>query len=201
MKKVIFTSALFLSVSSVYAAEVPVNDLRWNSVSVSYQSIDVDVFDTSLTGLSFSGTKLISDDFFVSGAYSATSGDYHYSGNSIDLDYNTLSVGLGRREAISDTTDIFGVVSYQDVSLKASYQNNSLEVSDSGYGLAVGVRSMVTDIVELRGSLNYVSIDGEADTGFSIGALYNLTNEVAVGANYSVADDTTGLSLTGVYFF
>ena len=186
MKKTVIASALFLSLGTAYAAESP----RWDFASASYQTLDVDGVDVS--GLTLSGTKLINDDIFVTGGYAPLSVD-----EDSNVDYNLLSIGVGYRHLISETTDVFGIVSYESVEVR--WPGSSAK--DSGYGLTVGARSMVTDVIEVNGSIDYVSIDGETETGFAIGALYNVTDEVAVGASYSVADNTTGLSLTGAYFF
>jgi len=195
MKKVVLASALLLSIGSIQAAE----SVRWDSASLSYQSVDVD--GDKLTGFGVSGTKLIGEDFFIAGSYSSVSDDVEVSGSKVDLDFNTLSVGLGYRHAISSNTDFFGVVSYEDMEVEASFQGNSEDVSDNGYGLQAGIRSLVSEKIELSGSLSYIDIADESDTGFNVSATYHFTNQFAVGAGYSKSDDVDGLSLSAILFF
>lgn len=195
MKKVVLVSALLLSFGSVQAAESP----RWDSASISYQSVDVD--GDKLTGFALSGSKLLGEDFFVVGSYGNASDDIDMFGSNVNLDFNTLSVGLGYRYAISQNSDFFGVVSYEDVEVEASYQGNSESISDNGYGLTIGVRSMLSEKVELSGSIQYVDIADETETAFSVSALYNFTEQFSAGVGYSKADDVDTLSVSAVYFF
>jgi opacity protein-like surface antigen len=195
MKKVVLVSALLLSFGSVQAAESP----RWDSASISYQSVDVD--GDKLTGFALSGSKLLGEDFFVVGSYGNASDDIDVFGSNVELDFNTLSVGLGYRYAISQSSDFFGVVSYEDVEVEASYQGDSESISDNGYGLTVGVRSMLSEKVELSGSIQYIDIADESETAFSVSALYNFTEQFSAGVGYSKADDVDSISVSAVYFF
>jgi hypothetical protein len=195
MKKVVLVSALLLSFGSVQAAESP----RWDSASISYQSVDVD--GDKLTGFGFSASKLLGDDFFVVGSYGSASDDIDVFGSNVKLDFNTLSVGLGYRYAISQSSDFFGAVSYEDVEAEASFQGNSESASDNGYGLTIGIRSMLSEKVELSGSIQYVDIADETETAFSVSALYNFTEQFSAGVGYGKADDVDTISVSAVYFF
>jgi hypothetical protein len=195
MKKVVLASALLLSIGSIQAAE----SIRWDSASLSYQSVDLD--GDKLTGFGVYGTKLIGEDFFIAGGYLSVSDDVELLGSNVDLDFNTLSVGLGYRHAISSNTDLFGIVSYEDMEIEASFQGNSGDVSDNGYGLEAGIRSLVSEKIELSGSLSYIDIADESDTGFNVSATYHFTNQFSVGADYSKSDDFDGLSLSAILFF
>ncbi len=195
MKKVVLASALLLSLGTAQAAESP----RWDSASISYQSVDID--GDKLTGFAISGSKLLGEDFFIVGSYGNASDDIEIYNSSIEFDFNTLSVGLGYRYSISQTTDFFGVVSYEDVEVEASYQGNSGSESENGYGLTIGVRSMLSEKVELSGSLQYVDIADETETAFGVSALYNFTEQFSAGVGYSKADDADTLSVSAVYFF
>jgi hypothetical protein len=195
MKKVVLASALLLSLGSAQAAESP----RWDSASISYQSVDVD--GDKLTGFAVSGSKLLGEDFFIVGSYGNASDDIEIYNSSVEVDFNTLSVGLGYRHSISNSTDVFGVVSYEDMEVETSYQGNSESESENGYGLTIGVRSMLSEKIELSGSLKYVDIADETETAFGVSALYNFTEQFSAGVGYSKADDVDTLSVSAVYFF
>jgi opacity protein-like surface antigen len=195
MKKVVLASALLLSIGSIQAAE----SVRWDSASLSYQSVDLD--GDKLTGFGVSGIKLIGKDFFVAGSYSSVSDDIDVFGSKVDLDLNKLSVGLGYRHAISNNTDLFGIVSYQDVEIEASFQGNSGDESENGYGLQAGIRSLVTENIELSGSLSYVDIADESETGFDVSAMYHFTEKFSAGVGYGKSDDVDSLSLSAILFF
>lgn len=191
MKKVVLASALLLSLGTVQAAESP----RWDSASISYQSVDID--GDKLTGFAISGSKLLGDDFFVAGSYGNASDDI----DGVEVDFNTLSVGLGYRYSISQNTDFFGVASYEDWEVEASYQGFSASVSENGYGLKIGVRSMISEKIELSGTLQYVDIADETETAFGVSALYNFTEQFSAGVGYIKEDDVDTLSVSAVYFF
>lgn len=195
MKKIVLASTLLLSVGSIQAEE----SVRWDSASLSYQSVDID--GDKLTGFGVSGTKLVGEDFFITGNYASVSDDFEVYGSSVDLDFNTLSVGLGYRHAISSKADLFGIVSYQDMEVEASVEGYSDSISDNGYGLQAGIRSLVSENVELMGSLDYVDIDGESETGFNVSAMYHFTNQFSAGVGYGKSDDVDSLSASAVLFF
>ena len=135
MNKVLLGTALLLSVAATSAVAGP----NWNQASISYLSADFG--DEDVSGVGISGTKLLNSNFFVAGGYSVLSEDV---GNGVDLNLNTLSLGLGVRKAVANNTDIFGVVSFQNIELEAASGWTSLASDDaSGYGLTAGARSMV----------------------------------------------------------
>ena len=195
MKKLVLASALLLSMGTIQAAE----SVRWDSASLSYQSVDLD--GDKLTGFGISGTKLVSDNVFIAGSYASVSDDIDVFGSKVDVDFNTLSIGLGYRHAISSTTDFFGVVSYQDMEVEASFQGNSEDDSENGYGLQAGLRSLVTAQLELNGSLSYVEIADESETGFNVSAMYHFTDQFSAGVGYGKSDDVDSLSLSAIIFF
>jgi opacity protein-like surface antigen len=195
MKKVVLVSALLLSMGSIQAAE----SVRWDSASLSYQSVDVE--GDKLTGFGVSGTKLIGEDFFIAGSYSSLSDDVDLFGSKLELDFNTLSVGLGYRHAISNKTDLFGIVSYEDMEVKASFQGESDSESENGYSLQAGIRSLVTENIELSGSLSYVDITDGSETSFDVSAIYHFTNQFSAGIGYGKSDDLDTLTLSAVLFF
>lgn len=198
MKKVILASALLCTAGLAHGAESP----EWNQLSVAYQATDFD--GESMTGFALGGSALLSDNVFVVGAYSQVSDDIEIFGDifsaEYELNYNTYSLGLGYRHAISQSTDLFAAVSYEDVELEEEANNFSSSASDDGYGLTVGFRSMVSNSFEISGSLGYVSIEDDSETTATIGADYYFTENVSVGIAYAAADDVDsalmGLSLS-----
>jgi hypothetical protein len=195
MKKLVLASALLLSFGTSQATEIP----RWDSASISYQSVDID--GDKFTGFAVSGSKLIGKDFFIVGSYGNASDDVEVFTSSIEVDFNTLSVGLGYRYSISQNTDFFGVVSYEDMEVEASYQGNSDSESENGYALKIGVRSILSYKVELIGSVQYIDIADETETAFDVSTLYNFTEKFSAGVGYRKADDVDILSVSAVYFF
>ena len=195
MKKVVLASALLLSIGSVQAAE----NIRWDSASLSYQSIDVD--GNKLKGFAVSGTKLINDDVYVAASYfSASNDDLSVQGDKVDADINGLSVGLGYRHTISSHTDLFGIVSYEDREADISFNGGSEDSDDNGYGLEVGIRSLVLENIELAGSLNYIDLGDGSDTGFEVSAMYHFTDQFSASVGYADEGDEDYTSISTVFF-
>lgn len=196
MKKTLLVSTLLACSGLAQAAESP----RWDSATVSYQSVDLD--GETFSGFGLSAFKLISDDFFATGSYSNTSDDITiYESAKVDLDLDMLSIGFGYRYELTPNTDFFGIVSYEDIELESSYLGNSLSNGDNGYGLEAGVRSMVTADIELKGSIKYINIDGSSETALNVAAVYNFTEQFAASIGYSKSDDLDVLSIAAVYYF
>jgi len=197
MKKrvLVLASALLLPIGSHQAAE----SIRCDTASFSCQSLDVD--RDKLTGFGVSGTKLISEDFFIVGSYSFVSDDVDVFRSKVDIDFNTQYLGLSYLQAMSDNTNLFGIISYQDVDIDASFQENSEDKSENGYGLQVGMRSLVTENIELRSSLSFAEIADASETGFDFSAMYHFTEQFSAGAGYGKSDDIDSLSLSAVLFF
>lgn len=197
MKKITLVSALICAAGATQAAERP----EWNQLSVSYQSSDYDYADDSLDGFGLSGSALVSEHVFIAAGFSRASEEYVVFGESVDVDYDSTSLGLGFRSPLSDNTDFFGAVSYEKLDVSFSYMGDSGSEDENGYGLTGGLRSMLTESLEIYGALNYIDIADESDTGVGIGADYYLTPNFALGVGYSTADDvdTTSASLTLVF--
>ena len=197
MKKVVLTSALLLCISSIQAAE----SIRWDSASLSYQSMDSD--GNEFTGFEISGTTLVSENFFVAGSYSSVSADIEVVDSKVDIDLNTLSVGIGYRHGISSHTDIFGILSYEYLEIETLFRGQSADDNENAYVLEAGIRSLVTEHIELSGSISYIGIDDESETSFNLSAMYHFTDQFSAGAGYGKpdSDDVDFLSLSAVYFF
>lgn len=205
MNKVLLGAALLLSVAATPAVAGP----NWNQLTLSYHDVDasLDADSETLGGFGLSGSKLLNSNFFIAGGYSvvseSVSDDAFFD---IDGNLNQLSLGLGARKAVSNSTDIFGLVSYEHAEIDVSSGFSSLSVADvDGYGLRAGVRSMVSPKFELSAVLSYLELDDESGSGLDVGVDYYFSNKFAVGVNYgtadSLGDDVDTVTLSGTMNF
>lgn len=184
IKLLTLMTAAFISTSTL--AESP----DWNFVEAGYASTDIDgLSEISPAGFSISGSKLLNENVFMAASYSRLSDDFQ----GIDFDLDQASAGIGYRYGLTPTTDVYVAASYESIEVSAS----GVSYDESGYGLTLGVRSMLTEVFELSGSIGYVDIADDSETGFTVAAYYDLTNQVSVGAHYSASADvdTTGVSV------
>jgi opacity protein-like surface antigen len=179
MKKLALAVALSVASAGAFAAAP-----AWDFVQGSYVITDFDESDFSYEpdGFAFSASKLLTDDVFVTGEYSM-----------LDM----LTLGLGYRYALSQRTDLFGIVSYEDVELSGSGQS----ADEDGFGLQAGVRSMILDNLELRGAIKYIDLDEDDDTSVLVGADYFFSPMFAVGVSYETSDDLSTFGFNARYNF
>jgi hypothetical protein len=181
MKTTLLSSALLLSVAATSALAAP----KWDQVTATYSSFEVGVVDFG--GFGVSGTKLITPNLFIAGGLATTSED----DTVLDTTFNELSLGLGYRHALNNTTDVYGVISFEDLEAETDFGSDS----ENGYGLKAGIRSMVTPKVELAGEIAYVDIEDIDDVTFSISGEYFFTNQFSAGIGYS-----SGLNVLSEFF-
>lgn len=166
----------------------------WNWVEAGYSSVDIDgLEETDLSGYSLTGSRLLGENFFVVGSYSTVGDDF--AGASVDL--NELSLGVGYRMVMTDTTDFYGTISYENIELETKSYDASESIDENGYKIAIGIRSRVTADIELDGSIGYLDINDESEMTLGLAAYYYFNETFALGANYSKIDefDTMGVSL------
>lgn len=195
MKKSLIASTLLLAANCVFAGQSP----NWDTLSVSYHSSELE--DLNLKGFGLSGTKLISDDFFISGSYSSISDDITIWTSDINLEYDNLGLGLGFRQATSENTDFFAIASIHRLEYSVSSGGDSESTSDTGLGLQAGVRTMANEKVELSASLSHISVEDESEFGINVAAMFHLTPNFGLGFGFGKAEDTTNMNATASFFF
>ncbi|NDW22108.1 outer membrane beta-barrel protein [Alteromonas hispanica] len=190
MKKLILAAALSAISAGSFAAAP-----AWDFVQGSYVMTDFDDsdFEYEPDGFAISASKLVTDRVFVTGDYSQQNDDIF----GLEVDLDMLTLGLGYRYALSNQTDLFGIVSYEDIEVSGVGESDG----EDGYGLTAGARSMVMDNVELRGAVKYIDSDSGSDTSIIIGADYFFSPAFAVGVGYEASDDLNTFALNARYNF
>ena len=194
MKITLAASALLLIIGSVQAADKP----NWNTVGLSLNLSELDTQD--LEGFGISGSKLITNRVFVIGSYDSVGTSVEaFSGNTIvsaDVDLNTLSAGVGYRHPVAPTTDLFGVLSYENIEAEASLGSLSDSDDNNGYGVTIGVKAAVTSAIELTASVGMVEIEDESENRTKVSGKYQFNNKFSVGAGYESFSDLDTVSLS-----
>jgi len=178
-KIALLVTASFLCAPAVFAASP-----NFNYVEGGYTKLDFDNVNFEPDGFKVSGSASVSNNLFLNGSYTDASDG---------VDYNHLSLGLGYRVAAASNTDVYGIVSYEEMEL-GNFDNN-------GYGLTAGVRSFITPNIELDGGLSYIDIDKNDETYLNLGASYYITHVAAVNVAYRTSDDSDMITLSGRYSF
>ncbi|MFT5675424.1 MAG: opacity protein-like surface antigen [Paraglaciecola sp.] len=188
IKYLLLVTALSASFSTLAASP------NWDFVELGYASVDIDdISEVSPAGISLGASKLLGENIFLVGSYSKLSDDYQ----GVDLDLDQSSLGVGYRYGVTDSTDLYAVVSYEYLKAKASSGGSSVDEDDSGAGLTAGVRSRLSSSFEVDASIAYIDIGDDSETTFGVGVNYYFTEHFAAGVSYTSSDalNTIGASL------
>ncbi|MEP4148435.1 MAG: outer membrane beta-barrel protein [Halioglobus sp.] len=195
MQKITPSAALLTCLLPNFAiAESP----NWTFVEASYLSSDVDMdgWDEfggiEPTGFELAGSIGIGDWVFVDVRYSEESDEIDVYGYDVDIELDRLSAGVGAAWAVTDTTDFYGRLAYEDWSIEASAIGYSDRAEEDGYSYAVGVRSILWEVLELRGELDYIA----DETQVNFGAYYTFLPHFTLGASYTGMDNLETLKAT-----
>ncbi len=193
MKKTLLVSAMIMGMGAAQAAS-PI----WNSAAVSYQNGEFAGTNVDADGFMLDGSFGFAENFFARGGYASYSGDINAGLVVASFDYDNLFADVGYRYALNQSTDVYGLISYRNVSgdlSAADYVGDALYFSDSNsaFGVGGGIRSMITDQVELGAEAVYYNFD-DADTQFDVHARYFFTD--AFSGDLGYRDD---IGVKGVY--
>lgn len=145
--------------------------------------INLDADQTSGDGGGLNISFGVTDHIFLKFGYAREF--IEESGSTVKYDADLFQIGGGMHYGITDTIDVLGTVSYLD----AEYSNGVPTNSDEGYLAELGVRAMLTKALELNATLSAVQLDGEDDIGYGVGAVFDITKNLALVGNYNRLDD------------
>ncbi len=189
MKKVLIATSLLLASVSGHAVE----SIHWDELTLAYNSADFDGPD--MHGFSVTASKLLGENVFIEGSYAQDSIDL--TASDYDIDFDTYSLGLGYRHAISKQTDFYGKLSVSRVSF--DYMSSS--DSDTGYELELGIRSLATDSLELGANIGYQHINSDSDGYISGYARYHFKEDFALSLGHTISDGDSITSIAAVIAF
>lgn len=103
-----------------------------------------------------------------------------------DLQFDRFGLGIGAHFNVFDKTDIYGVVSYEDLEFDVPF---SADFHDKGWGAEVGVRYDYDETWEFRAAVDYADYEDEGfeitSTYFVGTAVYNLSQNYALVGEYN----------------
>lgn len=176
---------------------------RYTYLELGYVNIELDDpgflgEDPDGDGFAFGGSVAVADMVHLFAGYTDSELDFSTPFGKVDVDYRTLSLGVGLNYAIASNIDLVGRLAYVNAEAKALGE----KVDEDGYGISGGVRAMVTEQFELNGFVNYVDLGSDVgdDTSVSIGGLYNFTDLFAVGLGGEFGSDVRVITV-GVRFY
>lgn len=190
LRSVLFTALI------AFSASAGAQGFDYNYFSVGYQRLNLDdgFIDVDGDGFGVDGSFAINENFFIFGSYGM--GEFEEQGITVDVD--TLSAGIGWHTPLTDKVDFVTGLSYEYVDVGASGFGS---VDENGYGLGVGLRFQASEAIELNGGINYIDYGDGDDTGFGVGLLYGVSENVDIGVSADWAEDSSAYGLNGRFYF
>ena len=110
-----------------------------------------------------------------------------------EFDFTAVSGGVGLRWPITDSTDVYGALSYDSTDLDfGSFAGENFDAGDKDVGARLGVRTILRDKIELRANVRYSGVGDvdlntgqmDADTLFGIGIGYELIRGFSISGDF-----------------
>jgi len=189
MNKKIIVNTLPLLFCSFCWAEVSPHSYTF--LNISY--FNAEVVDEDFDGLGISGSIAVADQVFLIGSVAQLESDDEFNvGFGPDqIEYQQYTIGAGFYLPVAELIDFVGTLQFAEVELE--YQGFSED--GNGYVASAGLRAKASEALEINGAINYADIEGGGETGFSFGALFYASTNIALGASYSNSDDVDAISL------
>lgn len=195
MKK--YISLSLFAAATLFTTQAFADAPKWDLVELDYVKFDINDTNFEPNGFAITGTKLLTDNLFMTGSYTELSENI----TAIDLDIENLSLGLGYKYGLTESTDWYGALSYVDLKAEAVEGNNNAANDEDGFSISTGIRSMLTDNFELAGDVTYVDIGDGDETTFSVKGYYYVTEEIALSLGYGRSHDTDAFEIGARWAF
>lgn len=158
----------------------------YNFIEGSYATGDMEGMDGD--GFSIKGaTELAPSVHVFSGL---TNLDFEEAG--VDLEMDTMSIGVGLNWGLSDNADLVGGLSYERVKVASDFLGAS--DSDSGFGVSGGIRGRVGNSLELEAGIKYADFGNGGDLlTYSAGGRWYFTPNFAAGVEFNKIDLGDGI--------
>lgn len=193
MKKTLITAAL----AAGLAMPVMAADLSYTYAEIGVSKIDLDGEDA--TGFGLKGSVAVHENIYILGSYASAESDDDYTilGVTDEITYDSYSLGVGFRTPLSKTVDFTAEVSLVEGELEFA----GTEVDNDGELISAGIRAAVGKNGELNFSVDHARGDDDNETGFSVGGLIGVTEQIDLGLDYGSIDDVDTLTFSARFNF
>jgi len=195
MLRKIKTRCLITIPAVLFAANVYANEISYDYIEGSYQSItDSSLgFDVDVDVFNLGGSFSISDNLAVTALYG--SGEYDEVAG-FDIEATEFDLGITYHQEVSSKTDVFGNFSIVNAEIEISDGVDTVSDDDTGNIITVGLRHMPSDQVEISGGISRIDIFDDTANSFGFGARFFANESISVGAGYNTGDDVDSFTLS-----
>ena len=182
-------TAVSIAVLSAALSTANAADFNYNYIEGSFQDIDLNGVDSE--AVNFSGSFEIAPSLNIIAGYS--NGEITTPRGFRDIDFDSMSLGLGYHAPIGDNTDL-------TANLKVINQDMDFIGDDTGYGVGVGIRHQVSDVVEIGTRIDYADVYDADDTTFQVNSRFFLNDATSLGLSFSTSAEEVDVLSAGVRF-
>lgn len=157
---------------------------RYTYIEGGYQYVDIDAgpVDVDGDGFEIGGSLPLADQVFLRASYSSTDLDF-------GVDAEMFTAGIGGFMPLRSDLHLIGTVGYGWAELDTP---GGRDPEDDGVVASGGLRWIARPQLELTGELTYSDFDDTGDElSVTLGALYNLTPDLALELDVTFGDDVT----------
>ena len=172
-------------------SHVVAETLSYTFVSAAYSSFSskIDGLSEPLKGggLSFDLSVAVRPHIAIIAGYSMGSADVSASGENIDADLKSGSLGIMVHLPINETADFIIAMSFFNGNAQVEKDGVFFAEVDADGGVStLGFRAMASDKVELKGFLNKISLENSSKFNISLGTAYYMLESVSVDLDFSL---------------
>lgn len=193
MKKIALSTIMLAALGVAHAESSATNGFSYDYVQGTYQSatleqtIDGSTIGIDPTGISIGGSKLLTDNVFVTASYnslSAKSLKFDGTPYAVKTTVSGTSFGVGFRMPVSEKIDFSVHVASVQGTTKASGLGLTISDTINATPISGTVRFMAAPNVELQASYEY----DDGDSSYFIGGGVGITKEIAIVGGYNKVD-------------
>lgn len=173
------------------------DDMSYRYFQVGYLETDIDFTGESVDGFGTRGSFGFADNFFVFTEFNSQ----EFSETGIDIDFDTMAIGLGGHYPLNENIDLVGRLGYAKADVEVTVDGLPFfDGDDSGYLAGAGLRGQMGDSVELEFGVIHQDYGQDLDdTGFEVMARYYFTKRWAAAVEYQDVGDFSSI-LAGVRY-
>jgi long-subunit fatty acid transport protein len=171
-------TAIFASFLACSAQAADTFDYSY--ITAAYAHSTLDDLDVDGTGFSLSGSAGLTDNLNLTAGYAKIGFDG-------DVDATNLGLGFGYHRSLNDSVDVVTGVGY----LQQKADGPAGSVTDDAYQINAGLRAKAAEKIELDAGVTYVKAEDDNSTIFSVGAGYDISDTLQLGATYSKSSDVS----------
>lgn len=177
------------------AGAAQATDLNYDYVQVGYSVVDIDDVNEDISSVGIDGSFLVTDTVYLFASYADGKSDrFSAFGTSGRLGLESYTAGVGYRYELAPQTDLNFSAAWERQKVEGRNGFSFLgSESENGYSMAVGLRHLVTRQFELGADVTYIDV-ADDDTILTFGALWHITDLVAVGGSYSLGSDADAIA-------